>query len=252
MREIWGTWRIRRVVACTLGLALTVGAGALVAQTNGDAEFSRPINWKNDPPLYFSVTGGPANTCGSLEISRNGGAWTSTPGWICTGSSGAATKGPWYWKDQADDETAEAFIRWPNGDRTDTDVHIWDVQRPTVGISGTCFSLNPLPACWQGTASDGIWGACFDSSNWVFVWSSFRHVNAGRYYDFSTGAYDASSELTTDGSFAGLPSCTPAWSGGSTPPASAHQAGHLYEWKVYVYDGGQLSAPATFSFYYDP
>ncbi len=240
------TWTKMTVMACTLGLALTVGAGALVAQTNGDAEFSHPITWKNGPPLYFSIDDGPANTCGSLEISRNGGAWTSAPGWICTNSSGDATKGPWYWADQTGDETAEAYILWPDATFTNTDVHIWDVQRPTVAISSSC--TGGPPSCWSGTASDGIWGACFDSS-WAFVWSRFYDVTAARYYDSGTGAYSSIGWVSYYGSFTSLPSCSPGWLV-TAPPSGAHVSGHSYEWTVTVFDGGQSSLPAVYTFTY--
>lgn len=240
---------VARTACCAVLLVAALPAGA-----TGTGEFNFPIHWDHTPPLYYTVTGGPANTCGDLVIQRNGGAWTRTTGWLCTDAAGGAVKGPWYWADQPGDETAEAYIEWPDGSQTTRDVHIWDIQRPTVGIHSWCSTLDPataLPSCFAGTAYDGVWGACFDAS-WSFVWTSYKEIPSNDYYDPATGAYDSLGERTVSGSFSGLPGCQPGWTAGVVPPPSAHRPGYLYEWKVYVYDGGALSAPATYSFYYDP
>lgn len=201
--------------------------------SNGSTAFTPPINWCQSFPstsLTFTVDGGPANTCGELNVERNG-TWEFTGNWLCTDGNGDATKGPWYCSGQSGDETAEAFIRWPDDTATSSDWHIWDLTCSTVKIDSGC--LGSSPACWSGDASDPSNGACYDSS-WALVYSRFYDATAGRYY--LSGSYGSTSEAWLYGSFSGLPSCAPSWST-PYPPAGAHTSGHLYVWTVCAWDG---------------
>ncbi|MBW8878423.1 MAG: hypothetical protein JF614_25975 [Acidobacteria bacterium] len=241
--------RLRTMLAIS-PLLLVLGTG--MASANGSAYFNYTINWPQTPDLYFSVAGGPASTCGDLVAVRNGGAPQTTPGWLCTDASGNATKGPWSWANQANDETASSYIRWPDNSTTNTVSHIWDKTAPTASIS----SSGTPPTSYSGTGHDTTNGACF-SANWSTVTSTFEDTSTGLYWSPGQG-YSAQPRChavppggcvgipVINGTLSGMPSCSVTWST-SFPPAGDHTSGHSYLWKTCVYDGGQYGC-ATLSF----
>lgn len=218
--------------------------GGVAEQANGVGFFDPAINWPSSPPLYYYVNNGPPNTCGDLHIQRNNGSWQVTPGWLCTNGTGFAQKGPWLWSSQTGDETAEAYVQWPNGTETTHDWHIWDVNPPSVSLDASC--LGSPPSCWRGTASDPPFGACFHPS-WSYVWSYFLNVTTGGYWSSVTDSY-AHPQTAFYGPSSTLTSCTPPW---STPFPSwyAHTQGHTYRWTVCVWDGGQSGCTDHFFTY---
>ncbi|HYO16461.1 MAG TPA: hypothetical protein VE685_24965 [Thermoanaerobaculia bacterium] len=211
------------------------GSGRLqrvtAAVTRGDGHFNYNINWRRTPPLYYYVEGGPPNTCGEANVKRNG-EWHFTPNWLCTDGNGNATKGPWYWENQPDDENAEAFIRWPDFSATTTDWHIWDKRCPSISID----CAGSPPTCWQGFASDPPFGACFNPA-WSKISSSFARVDptTGAPLDFwspSTRTYGHPPN-PVGGTLFGIPSCSANWAS-DFPDRSAHTAGQAYRWSVCV------------------
>ncbi|HEX4964333.1 MAG TPA: hypothetical protein VF173_26175 [Thermoanaerobaculia bacterium] len=222
--------RMKKALAFTaLLLVLTAG----MASATGSAYFNYPINWPSTPDLYFSVAGGPASTCGDLVIDRNG-TTTITPGWLCTDASGNATKGPWSWAGQANDETASAYIAWPGGSYTNTVTHVWDKTAPTANITSP---LSAPPSSYYGTGSDTAYGACFNS-NWSTVTTTFEDVTTGYFWTPFVSGYSATGSPKVTGALYGMPSCSVTWST-PFPPPSAHTPGHTYRWETCVYDGGQ-------------
>lgn len=209
----------------------------------GSAYFSDPISWYTNPTLYYSVAGAPANTCGDLYASRNGSGFNlEATGWLCTDASGNATKGPWYWSNQTNDETADVFISFPSANcGTPTRRHIWDVNAPTAAIT-TCG-----PSNFQGTGSDGSWGAGFDSA-WASCLSGYLDNTTGLYWDPSTGSYSALGGLLISCTCNGMPSLNITWSCSSRP--TSHTPGHTYTWYALVFDGAQYSPSASCSFTY--
>lgn len=96
----------------------------ILEKAGGTGSFNYAINWQATPPLYYTVTGGPANTCGDLYTFRNG-SWLVGGGWLCTNASGNATKGPWTWAGTPSDQTDKpSYIRWPDGSQTSPANHI--------------------------------------------------------------------------------------------------------------------------------
>lgn len=226
--------------AAVLILQLEIGW----AQTCGSAYFSDEINWEQNPTLYYTVAGAPASTCGDVWVSRNGGAYQETAGWICTDGSGNATKGPWYHGDQADDETAYAFVEWVTSSGTcysPTKKHIWDVGPPTAQVTSSC------PSSFSGTASDEAWGAGFHS-DWDACWGAYYNSTTNRWWHPSTGSYSETETVIIGCTCSGMPSMNITWSCSSKP--SSHVSGHNYTWYAWVWDIGQMSAPATCSFTY--
>jgi hypothetical protein len=209
----------------------------------GSAYFSDTINWPQNPTLYYSIAGAPANSCGDLYASRNGSAYNlESAGWICTDGSGNATKGPWYWSNQTHDETAYAFIYFPAANcQTPNRKHIWDVNPPTVAIT-TCG-----PSSFQGTASDGTWGAGFDSA-WASCLAGFYDSTTDRWWVPSTGSYSEPNVNLNYCTCNGMPSLSVTWSCSSKP--TSHTPGHNYIWYAWSFDGGQVSSPASCSFTY--
>lgn len=191
---------------------------------SGTGVFSDPINWELTPPLYYYVSGGPANTCGESNVQRNG-TWHFSANWLCTDGSGNATKGPWYWSNQTADERAVAFIRWPNNTTTSTDEHIWDVTCPTINIDYWLFP----PYGWGGWANDGTNGACFGSYSRIY--STFQSLTTGQYWQGTSYSSGSASKHYSSGPSAG--SCYWSW-GTSYPSSTAHTSGHQYRWKVCV------------------
>ena len=196
----------------------------LAAAASGTGQFSRNVNWELTPALRYSVLNGPPNTCGDAYVTRNG-TLQVTPGWLCTDANGYANKGPWYWADQPGDETAQAYIRWPNGTTTTTDWHIWDKQCPSVTIGPAV----PPPSDWGGNASDPAFGACLGSYSRVYA--IFQNLDTGLY---STGFnYSDINRTKVYGSFASLPSCSTGWSMDFPGPVF-HSRGQRYRWTVCV------------------
>jgi hypothetical protein len=195
----------------------------------GSAYFSHDVNWWWSSDLYFSVAGAPANTCGDLWGWRNGSGYQlEAAGWICTNSLGQATKGPWSFSSQSDDETAFAFIDW--GTCTSNEAkHIWDVNGPTVDITSS------VPGTFSGTASDDSWGAGFDA-DWAVCYGLYYDATLGKWWDPNTGSYSSSSSIYVPCSFSGMPSLNVTWSASNKP--TSHTGGHSYYWEVWVNDGG--------------
>jgi hypothetical protein len=199
----------------------------------GTATYNYPINWSDTPDLTYTVTGAPANVCGELWVSRNGGAYQGTAGWACTNGSGSVTKGPWTWSSQTGDETAFSYIQWPDGSTTNTAKHIWDVTCPTTTVtSGT----GAPPTSFSGTATAGAWGAGFNSS-WSQCIAYFEDSTTGKYWTPVAGAYTESTFIEVPCSISGMPSTAVTWSQSAIPPSGAHTAGHCYDWWTFVTDG---------------
>ena len=137
--------------AVLLVVAAILSSGTAWA-TCGAAYFNNDITWWHNSPLYFSVAGAPANTCGDLYAQRNADAGFDFEAgdWICTDGSGNATKGPWLWQYQGDDETASAYIDWGSCN-SPVASHIWDKGWPTASVTSSC------PSAFSGTATDDTW-----------------------------------------------------------------------------------------------
>jgi hypothetical protein len=223
----------------------------------GNARFDPTINWRYSSNLYYRVTGGPANTCGDLYVSRNGSAYAVTPGWICTDASGNATKGAWTWAGQSGDEFAIGYIVWSDGTSTNSASHTWDKNPPSVTMSSN--GGVPAPTAVSGTANDGNYGSGFSaafpadagggSSACVLY---FYDKTAGWYY--CGGSYGSQFPCNPSCTISGMPSRSVTWSAGSSvlPPGYAHTSGHCYEWGVYIWDNGTYGQsntfPATYTF----
>jgi hypothetical protein len=202
--------------------------------STGVGYFNQTINWSG--VLYYTVSGGPANTCGDLQTFRNG-SWLYSTGWLCTDASGGATKGPWYWSNQANDQTDDqAFIVWPGGTSTTGAKHIWDKTCAQTYRDSADPAPNSSPSSYSGHATDTQWGAGFDT--WSNVSSVFwdRSVTPNLYWTPSAGAYSVTTPTAVSGTLSGYPSFNASWST-SFPPAGAHTPGHTYEWYTCVDDG---------------
>lgn len=213
-------------------LAALVFSPAVLA--TGGGYYNHPINWQNTGNLYYTVIGGPANTCGDLWTYRNGGPWVKQAvGWACTDSSGNVQKGPWTWAGQATDETAYAKIEWPpGGDFTTTDKHIWD---KTCAVTTETVSGSP-PSTFSGSATDTAWGAGFDPS-WTKCKVYYRNQTTGYYWDASTNTYSLTSDPLLNCSVSGMPSFSVTWSASQVPSGGSHTSGDCYEWEARVTDG---------------
>lgn len=217
-------------------------AVALILQTtsvhaSGVGFFSNDITWSYSNDLYYSVGGGPANTCGDLWTSRNGGAWQEGPGWICTDSNGNATKGPWTWANQAGDETAYAYIEWPNGSTTTVDSHIWDKT-----CAATTENVNGAPpTSFSGGATDAAWGAGFNAA-WTSCSVGFFDITAQKHWDAATDTYTSTNGSGVGCTISGMPGFSVTWSAHQVPSVSAHTSGHCYVWFGNVDDGACSTA----------
>ncbi len=232
---------VRQEVIVRRGQVSTAMAGAAggglqriaEAVTVGTGSFSARLHWTVGPyywpPLYYTVSNGPASTCGELNSYRNN-SWLFGPGWLCTNASGYKQNGPWTSapSNQTDDP---AFIRWPDGSTTTNDWHIWDTTCPTVQIT------SPPPSSWAGTASDTTFGACFKSQTGASVGAYFRDLTTGLYYLSSKGTYSETGQWYHGGSLSNQASCGTNWST-PRPSVGAHVSGHSYRWTVCVSDGG--------------
>jgi hypothetical protein len=220
--------RLAPLLVC---LALILGP-SLAAAAGGSGYFSREYNWKNSPSLYYTVAGGPPNTCGDLWTSRNGAAWINEAGgWLCTDSSGNQTKGPWSWANQPRDETAYVEIRWPDGTRTTTARHVWDKTCPTVTLNPTY----PAPTGFRGWAQDALWGAGFDA-RWTTCQTQYQDADTGLYLTNQSGGYASTTPYWFNCTVSGMPSMNVTWFG-YVPPLSWHDTGHCYWWTVCISDG---------------
>jgi hypothetical protein len=224
-------------MARTAGLSGTGGRQDFVeAVTVGSGVFSGNINFTvtPSPALYYTVTGGPASTCGELNTYRNN-SWLFGPNWLCTNASGYAQKGPWT-SAPSDQTDNPSFIRWPDGSSTTNDWHIWDTTCPVVAVTST------PPGAWSGTATDGVLGACF-RSGYAGLSSKFLNVTTNQYWD-STYGYTWPVEKYWGGILHGMPTCNTTWAQSfpyTLPPASAHVVGNRYRWTVCISDGGCIN-----------
>jgi hypothetical protein len=203
--------------------------------------YSPEINWDGNPSTTYSVSGGPANLCGDLYVSRNGAAYTFSPGWICLDASGNATKGPWYQYNQTADETAFVYIVWSNGWSTNTTEHIWDVYGPSAAI--TSPNGPPAPTSFSGTASDPIYGAGF-SSSWnsrCITYFQDTTTGYGYYWDPTYGYNNYYPYYSPYCTLSGMPSHSVTWSEGQIPPGYAHFSHHCYEWGAYIIESPSSS-----------
>lgn len=206
----------------------------------GSAYFSQTVSYQNSLNLYYTVNGGPPNTCGELNSYRNG-SWIFGANWLCTNASGNATKGPWTWAGTPSDQTDEpAFIRWPNGDTTNNAVHIWD--KTCAQTFRTTPSGSP-PTSWAGYATDTQWGAGFDFN--PVAQTHFQDLTTGLYW-WPPGGYSASYNYTT-ATLSRVNRWRVNWTT-SFPSAGAHVSGRQYRWTTCITDGGCAScASHTFT-----
>jgi len=227
--------RVKYRASVFVPLALIVNLGTASASHCGDAYFNNDVTWWHNSPLYYSVAGAPASTCGDVWVSRNGNPYVKTAGWICTDSNGNATKGPWHWSNQADDETAEAYVDWGSC-TSPLRKHIWDIDPPTATVTSSC------PSSFSGTAADDDWGAGFDS-DWAACEGEFYNSSTGRWWHPSTGTYSATSAIYVTCACSGMPSLNISWSCSSKPDLGDHISGQSYVWRAWVWDGGQWNDP---------
>jgi hypothetical protein len=222
-------------------LALVASSSIAAGATVGVGYYSGHIACGGSTALYYSVAGGPANTCGDLYTLRNG-TWVVAYGWLCTDSNGNATKGPWYWANVSADQTDNpSYIAWPGGTQTTTDWHIWDKTCPTV--TRTSAGGSP-PTSFFGTAADTTWGAGFRSNCADSIWTSssygyasFRDTTPGfnLYWTPTSGAYSSTSYAYVWENLSGVPGQSISWAA-SVPSYLAHQSGHSYQWQSCVSD----------------
>lgn len=199
-----------------------------VKSLSGSGSFNHSINWAGTGDLYYYVTGGPASTCGDLTTYRNG-SWLVTSGWLCTDSSGNATKGPWSWSSTPSDQTDDpAYIAWPDGSQTTSATHIWDKTCATTHISSAGLST------FSGSASDAQWGAGFDSS-WTSATCTYDDSN-GHYWGPGLSGYTSSSPISVNATVSGMPGFSVTWS--CPTPSTSAQIGVLNHWTACVTDGG--------------
>jgi hypothetical protein len=221
-------------------------------QTVGTAYLSSQINWSQTSDLYFTVVGGPPNTCGDFLSTRNGFSGYNS-GSVCTDGSGNVTRGPWSWANTSADQTdTNIRIQWPNGTTTNfTTDHVWDKTCPTVHevpfYGGYPFGLS-------GYATDDQWGAGFDNA-WTRFTAIFFDDTTSRYWNPATGNYDSLSPVVIQGETTTLPSHGINWffdpNRGEIPPAAAHVSSNHYTWTVFMTDGDiRCSATLPQSFVY--
>jgi hypothetical protein len=235
--------RMKSALSVLVPAALFLQANAAPAAVCGDAYYNHGIDWPNTPALYYTVTGAPANTCGDLWASRNGAAYVKGAGWICTDSSGSATKGPW--SSNPIDETAYVYIDWGSC-TSPVRQHIWDVTEATVNVTSS------VPGAFSGTATDATWGAGFNAG-WTQCQASYKFdTGTGiRYWNPLTGGYTSSYSIFVPCSISGMPSMNITWSTSSTqrPPLAIHISGGYYTWTAWIYDGGQwVARSVSFTF----
>ncbi|HKV07423.1 MAG TPA: hypothetical protein VJ725_04730 [Thermoanaerobaculia bacterium] len=225
------------IVVCCLSLLSALPAAA----AGGTGYFNTNVNWQYTGTLYYYVVGGPPNTCGELRSTRNG-ASLSAPGWLCTDAYGNATKGPWYWSSTPSNQTdTNLAIWWPDGTHTSYAWHIWDKTCPTPYLDSP---LGFPPTTYYGHATDQTWGACF-SSSWSNVISYFQDTTTGFYWDPATGDYTSPSAVAVSGTLTGMPGCSVNWTT-TFPSPGVYKAGHRYNWRTGVTDGGCRTFSSAF------
>ena len=214
-------------------LPLQGGSGGYAYFSNGayDSKYSS---------YTYNVNSAPPNVCGTLYIIRNGNS-EATPNWICTDSSGHATKGPWY---GSTNQTGQFIsIQWPNGTYTvggdykvddGSEPNVWPNQTPGFGV--------PIPTSFDGTATDAQWGTGF--SWWTSISGTFRDVTTSQYYNGQ--GYSSATPVYIDGTFSPPTGFSISWSVPSPPP-SIHNSTHTYAWCVY---GNDLFYPGFACLYF--
>jgi len=212
---------------------------------NGTASVSTNLVFSGS--YSFSVTGGPASTCGELDIYRNGN-WEFTPGWFCTNSSGNGSAGPWTWSSKTSDETGDpVYIRWPDNSATTSTYVIID-KNPAYTYIDSPMPTTSTPTSYYGHASDATWGTGFDFGYAHF--SVFEDRSTGKFWDPSTLHYDSNSEVWVTPSFTSQSGrWYVSWGGSSFPSVSAHTTGHQYRWYTCFSDAqnGYCTPPYDFT-----
>jgi len=104
------------------------------AAVSGTAAFSSTETQKGDT-YTFLVTGGPANTSGTLYKKTGSGDWMTTPSWLTTNSSGNVIKGPWTCANGIDDPAISVYIKWPDGSSTNGTTHHCNYSTSEAGQS---------------------------------------------------------------------------------------------------------------------
>jgi hypothetical protein len=233
--------RTKYVLSVLAPAALILHLGTARATVCGDAYFNHDIDFPNTGNLYYTVAGAPANTCGDLYADRNGsGFQLNAAGWICTDGSGTATKGPWTYAGQADDETANVYIDWGSC-TSPVRNHIWDIDGPVATITTSA------PSDFAGYAQDDTWGAGFDNS-WTYCYGTYYDQTANRYWDLSTYSDTSEDFVTCSYSGASGPGdmfLTWSTTSAQRPEVSDHQSGHHYVWKIWIWDGGHWGTETT-------
>lgn len=244
----------RNTTILLAGLALLPALAT--AQTAGNAYFSSPINWSQTPALYYSVAGGPPNTCGALVSTRNGVPLRAN-NWLCTDANGNATKGPWTWANTPGNQTdVDLRIEWPNGTSTVWRDHVWDKTCPTYRRTSPGGSP---PTSWYGDAQDNQWGAGFNR-DWTFVITVFEDTTLSSWPSTQTVWKPGQSGYTLQDQYfwpdlwvtptvTGIPGHSLTWSNPQVPPASAHISGHKYRWYICVTDGDYQCASNDCTYY---
>ena len=213
-------------------LPLQGGSGGYAYFSNGayDSKYSS---------YTYNVDGAPPNVCGTLHIIRNGNP-ESTSNWICTNSSGHATKGPWT---GSTNQTGQfIFIQWPNGTTTvGGDYKVDDGSEPNIFSNQTPGFGVQIPNSFDGTATDAQWGTGF--SWWTSIYATFRNVTTSLYYRDGQG-YVSATPVYIDGTFSPPTAFTINW---SVPSPPAHNSTDTYAWCVY---GNDLFYPAPACLYF--
>jgi hypothetical protein len=214
----------------------------------GTAYFSASINWSTTGNLYFTVTGGPPNTCGDLYTIRNGQV-VGAAGWLCTDANGNAFKGPWTWANTPGDQTdVDLRINWPGGDSTNLLTHIWDKTCPTIVVTSP---TGTPPSTHSGRIDDGAWGAGLNQA-WTEMAGYFRQVETNTFWRPGDTSYSrpypgpvAVAATTSGWPSPGQTDLSIDWSFSQIPPPSAHVSGYHYEWGVEAVDADRNCIPIT-------
>lgn len=213
-------------------LPLQGGSGGYAYFTNGVYD-SRYTSYS------YIVDGAPPNVCGELHIIRNGNTEV-TPNWICTDSSGHASKGPWT---GSKDQTGQnIYIKWPNGTQTvGGDYKVDDGSDPSILSNQTPGFGVPIPTSFNGSGSDVPWGTGFNFNlgppYGSYLYATFRQIQANGSVKYYNGqGYISDSEVKINGN-ASPPAggFNISWSV-TAPPSSAHNSTDTYEWCVYSKD----------------
>jgi hypothetical protein len=194
---------------------------------------------------YYSVYGAPANTYGTLHVTRNGGSDEVTPGWMLSDGSGNATKGPW--NANINETATNIYIEWTDSTRTaGGDFHVNDYSMPELTLySGIqTGSGAPIPGSFFGNATDATWGTGFVEgyAGYTVVRAAFYDSTTHQYYSVSNGTYSAGGTVSNDtwvyGGISPNAGSNVAWviPASGLPPSSAHNSTDNYEWTVQIND----------------